>query len=270
MSIVEKAVQWALDIANDPKHGYDQIKRWGDDYDCSSLVISAFEQAGAKVKTAGATYTGNMLSAFKKCGFKDVTSSVTLSTGKGLIRGDVLLNVKKHTAIFIGDGQIVHASLNEKGTITGGKTGDQTGKEICTRSYYNKPWDYVLRLEEKTEETTYTVKKGDTLSSIAKKYGVTVSNLVTWNGIKNPDLIRVGQKIYIKGGSQSNPIVSSPKKFIGVVSTVSSPLNIRKEPNGKIVGYLLKGTKVELYYGKINGWYELTDGRGYVSAKYIK
>ena len=57
MSIIEKAVSWALDIANDPKHGYDQIKRWGDDYDCSSLVISAFEQAGAKVKTAGATYT---------------------------------------------------------------------------------------------------------------------------------------------------------------------------------------------------------------------
>lgn len=270
MSIVEKAVQWALDIANDPKHGYDQIKRWGDDYDCSSLVISAYEQAGAKVKTAGATYTGNMLSAFKKCGFKDVTSSVTLSTGKGLIRGDVLLNVKKHTAIFIGDGQIVHASLNEKGTITGGKTGDQTGKEICTRSYYNKPWDYVLRLQEQSAETEYIVKKGDTLSSIAKKYGVTVSDLVAWNGIKNPDLIRVGQKIYIKGGSQSDQVVSSPKKFIGVVNTVSSPLNIRKEPNGKIVGYLLKGTKVELYYGKINGWYELTDGRGYVSAKYIK
>lgn len=269
MSIVEKAVQWALDIANDPKHGYDQIKRWGDDYDCSSLVISAFEQAGAKVKTAGATYTGNMLSAFKKCGFKDVTKQITLSSGKGLIRGDVLLNVKKHTAIYIGDGKLVHASLNEKGTITGGKTGDQTGKEICTRSYYDRPWDYVLRLEEQTE-TTYTVKKGDTLTAIAKKYGVTVNDLVSWNNIKNPNVINVGQKIVIKGGSQGSSSSPSSDTFYGIVSTVSSPLNIRKSPNGPIVGYLKKGTKVKLNKGKVNGFYELADGRGWVSANYIK
>ena len=44
---------------------------------------------------------------------------------------------------------------------------------------------------------TYTVKRGDTLSAIAKKYGTTVAKLVSANGIKNANLIYVGQKLKI-------------------------------------------------------------------------
>lgn len=62
-------------IATDDSHGYSQDSRWGNpDYDCSSLVIQAWEQAGVPVKTAGATYTGNMYNIFLKWGFKDVTN----------------------------------------------------------------------------------------------------------------------------------------------------------------------------------------------------
>ena len=53
MTKTEKAVTWAIEIANDPAHGYDQDNRWGPDYDCSSLVISAWQQAGVPVKTKG-------------------------------------------------------------------------------------------------------------------------------------------------------------------------------------------------------------------------
>lgn len=38
--------------------------------------------------------------------------------------------------------RIGHASISEKGTINGTK-GDQTGGEVCIRTYYSKPWDYV-------------------------------------------------------------------------------------------------------------------------------
>ncbi len=44
----------------------------------------------------------------------------------------------------------------------------------------------------------YIVKKGDTLSKIANIYHVSISNLVTWNNIKNPNLIYPGEKIIIK------------------------------------------------------------------------
>ena len=43
----------------------------------------------------------------------------------------------------------------------------------------------------------YTVKKGDTLSGIAKKYGTTVNKLVLLNGIKNPNKIYAGQVLII-------------------------------------------------------------------------
>ena len=75
------AALWAVGIANDDIHGYDQIYRWGvenkpSDFDCSSLVISAFEKQGVPVKEKGATYTGNMREAFKKCGFVEVSDMV--------------------------------------------------------------------------------------------------------------------------------------------------------------------------------------------------
>ena len=39
---------------------------------------------------------------------------------------------------------IGHASCTETGKAKNGLAGDQTGKEVCTRNWYNKPWDYVL------------------------------------------------------------------------------------------------------------------------------
>lgn len=170
MRKTEKAITWMETTAKDNSHGYDQRYRWGEkgDYDCSSAIITAWEKAGVPVKSRGATYTGNMKRVFLSCGFKDVTHLINLKTGAGLKRGDVLLNEKHHTAMWTGS-QIVQASINEKGTATGGKPGDQTGREFWTRSYYNYPWDCVLRYEgekkianvpwgiNKTEKCTGTV-----------------------------------------------------------------------------------------------------------------
>ena len=40
---------------------------------------------------------------------------------------------------------IGHASIDENKTIKGGNAGDQTKKEVCTRSWYSKPWTCVIR-----------------------------------------------------------------------------------------------------------------------------
>ena len=50
-------------------------------------------------------------------------------------------------------------------------------------------------------EIVYTVKLGDTLSGIASQYGTTYQALAEYNGIENPNLIYIGQKIKIPGGS---------------------------------------------------------------------
>lgn len=173
MSKVESAILWMECLANDNTHGYDQIYRWGEhgDYDCSSAVITAWQKAGVAVKSAGATYTGNMKKVFLAHGFKDVTSSINLSTGAGLKRGDVLLNERHHTAMYCGNLKEVEASINENGKSTGGKPGDQTGLEIRIRSYRNYPWDCVLRYIENapTEITNENVRIA--LEVIAGKWG---------------------------------------------------------------------------------------------------
>lgn len=43
---------------------------------------------------------------------------------------------------------ICHASLDEKGNIRNGKAGDQTGKEVCVRTWYSKPWTCVIRFKD--------------------------------------------------------------------------------------------------------------------------
>lgn len=61
-----------------------------------------------------------------------------------------------------------------------------------------KPVEEVKPVENKTEEVYHIVKKGETLSGIAKKYKTTVADLVKKNNIKNKNLIYVGQKIKIR------------------------------------------------------------------------
>jgi membrane-bound lytic murein transglycosylase D len=44
---------------------------------------------------------------------------------------------------------------------------------------------------------TYIVKRGDTLWDIARKFGVLVERLISWNGVKSPSRIKVGDKIKV-------------------------------------------------------------------------
>jgi LysM repeat protein len=52
---------------------------------------------------------------------------------------------------------------------------------------------------------TYTVRRGDTLSAIALRYGVSMWALAQANGISNPSLIYVGQVLKIPSGGSSTP-----------------------------------------------------------------
>ena len=46
--------------------------------------------------------------------------------------------------------RIGHASIDENGNANSGAAGDQTGKEVLTRSWYDKPWNVVLRPKSET------------------------------------------------------------------------------------------------------------------------
>ena len=150
---IDKMCNEAVRIANDNSHGYNQAARWSPDFDCSSLVYYCAAKAGYNVPTSGTRYTGTMLQHFKNAGFRVDEYDGNLND---LERGDILLNTTYHTALYIGNGQIVEASIDENGGISGGKTGDQTGHEIHVRGVYNYPWTHVLTAPKDGETPTPT------------------------------------------------------------------------------------------------------------------
>lgn len=88
----------------------------------------------------------------------------------------------------------------------------------------------------------YTIKKGDTLSHIAKRTGTTVSALAAANGISNPNKIYAGQKISLVGmanppSSSSSSSTSAPRQSSAPARSSSTPA----PPPGKPAGYGSKG-----------------------------
>lgn len=164
MANIYKAVDFMVRIANDDTHGYDQTNRNSPDYDCSSLVATALYNAGFPVKPS--SWTGNLEEQLRKCGFDDCS--------KPWKAGDIHLSTWNHVNMSISENQIAEATINEKGTVSGGQTGDQTGNEIHIANYYeySDGWDKHLRYYGKNDE----VPVNDTFYVIAKdvirgKYG---------------------------------------------------------------------------------------------------
>ena len=159
MPNIMKALQFMLDVANDNSHGYDQTKRNGPDYDCSSLVGTALKEGGFNVSPY--SWTGNLRSQLLECGFKQIPVNDSRKAG------DIFLTEGKHVVMCVDANTIVHASINEKGTATGGKSGDQTGKEICTRSFYapSYGWKFHFRYTGANTE----VKPDVSLDTVARE-----------------------------------------------------------------------------------------------------
>lgn len=80
---------------------------------------------------------------------------------------------------------------------------------------------------------THTVKKGDTLWSISRLYNISVDEIVKLNGLKNPDLIRVGQVLKIREKKTENT---------ALVKAIDDCLNaIEKLPEFKALEVLIYG-----------------------------
>lgn len=60
-----------------------------------------------------------------------------------------------------------------------------------------------------SDEVIYVVRAGDSLSKIAQDFGVKTAKIARDNKIANPNIIRVGQKLKIKGSKVKNYVVKS-------------------------------------------------------------
>lgn len=166
---MEKAIEWAINIAKDPIHGYSQGaenataknpytgSREGPDYDCSSLVYHALEYAGFPVIEAwrknpmymrdyqGKQYSGDadsvwtdlqVVGGFKKYSWNEIKND--------LKRGDILCDPEAHIGFYIGGGKTVEARGVNNPRGGSYETGDQGG-EIDFYSPYGRTWKEVYR-----------------------------------------------------------------------------------------------------------------------------
>ena len=142
-----------------------------------------------------------------------------------------------------------------------------------------------------SSEVVYIVKAGDTLSGIAKKYGTTYQVLASYNGIANPNVIRVGQKIRIPGIGQTStstpttPQTTTPEKvkveaamFFDKAQartytvTANTGLNLRAGAGDKkaVITTLKNGTNYNKVGQTIWLYVAVNGATGYVCKDYLK
>lgn len=188
---------------------------------CDATVSAAFIKAGA-VDLIGGTECGveEHVKLFKKAGIWIEDGTITPE------KGDIIV-FNWDDATQPNDGYSDHievvrsvASKNFEttgGNMNGGVVGHRTvpigwgyirgfARPKYSKANTSTPKEDKKPIEkpkeptkENTSSQTYTVKAGDNLTKIAKKYGTTVQVLVDLNNIKNKDLINVGQVLKLPG-----------------------------------------------------------------------
>jgi len=87
-----------------------------------------------------------------------------------------------------------------------------------------------------TSTGTYTVVAGDSLGRIASRFSVTLSALMSANGLSNPNLIFVGQVLKIPGATTTTPVASPTQA--PTTGTTPAPVVV---PSGPFTGFALGG-----------------------------
>lgn len=138
------ALAWAVDIANDDSHGYSQPRRsfvGGTDFDCSSLVIAAYEAAGVPVRSKyGANTTYNMKKSFLASGQFEW---IPMSEVRYIYPGDIFLDEDSHTEMYYGKGSNGEYLNVGAHSDYSGSEGDPSGREINIKTSGHH-WDGVL------------------------------------------------------------------------------------------------------------------------------
>ena len=129
--------------------------------------------------------------------FELVTSKKKLQAGDWVIFGGGQYG---HIGIALGsynDGYIALLGQNQGGKACDGGGSAANIINISLKNFKGafRPKSYAKKASTKQY---YTVKRGDNLTQIAKKYKTTVAKIVKLNKLKNANLIRVGQKVRVK------------------------------------------------------------------------
>ena len=160
-------------------------------------------------------------SDFKK--LKDGEPRVLYMSGHiGCFIGTTNLNGKVYNVIECTaswGGGILYSYVNETGERYNYKGGSRNGKwrqHGLATAWVEYPKEQP---KEEPKQDVYYVKSGDTLSGIAKKFGMSLAKLVSYNPqIKNINKINVGDKIYLSSGSKEEYYTVKKGDTLGAIA----------------------------------------------------
>ncbi len=99
----------------------------------------------------------------------------------------------------------------------------------------------TLSATTKTKE--YTVVKGDTMYSIAKKNGMTLAEFMAMNGLDNSSVIKVGQKLKIAAGSTSSSTTTKTTTTTTTTNTTTTTTTNNTAPDTRTYGTTVTADK---------------------------
>lgn len=111
---------------------------------------------------------------------------------------------------------------------------------------------------------TYVVKAGDTLSSIAKRFGTTVAAIAAANGISNPNLIAAGRQLAVAGsGGDGTPAPAAATPSIG--------RQLHGQRHSVVSGDTIGGIarRYGIAQADLVRWNGLSDGRLYATTRLV-
>lgn len=119
------------------------------------------------------------------------------------IKGYGITNLYKEQNVSPSDENYIIYKVVKGDTLSGiaKKYNTNVDKLVVLNNIKDKNKIYVgqtLKVPSNSEPFYYIIQKGDTLSKISKKYNTSITQLVNWNNIKNPNVIYAGQKIRVK------------------------------------------------------------------------
>lgn len=112
--------------------------------DCSVAAVICLVESGVPIDTKTNTWTGNLAAKAKATGMVRVHKFPGLSKVK---QGGLLLTPGHHVVELLDHNECLSPEGNELGKTAGGKAGDQTGREVKIRKWYNRPGGWDLYLE---------------------------------------------------------------------------------------------------------------------------
>ena len=117
-----------------------------------------------------------------------------------------------------------------------------------TKRVLSKMIPRFMRKSSAARGTEYVVRPGDTLSRIARRHGLRISDIVRWNGIGDPNRLKVGARLRlgpsatpIAGAARGRPAKPAQAARMPYPGQLRNPGNVRHYANDTWLGEITDG-----------------------------